>query len=159
MAPPGPDRHQDPYQRLGVARTADAREIRRRYLELCARYHPDHHQDNPLGDLAAERVAEINAAYELLSNPATRAAYDAQLRSPPGSGTNSDNGAKRSPGQVVARLAVFAVGTLLGLRLIPPLGRVFGNVLATWPGRLIVLGLLASLTVIVILRFRARRSK
>lgn len=67
----------DPYAVLGVARSAAQAEIKAAYQTLVAKYHPDLHQQNPLEDLAKERMVEINAAYELLSDPARRAAYDA----------------------------------------------------------------------------------
>jgi hypothetical protein len=66
----------DPYAVLGLARTATEAEIRAAYLELVARYHPDKHTGNPLEGLAAEKMAEINRAYEILSDPQRRAAYD-----------------------------------------------------------------------------------
>jgi curved DNA-binding protein CbpA len=66
----------DPYLVLGVARTATAAEIRAAYRTLGARYHPDRHQGNPLEELASAKMAEINRAYEILSDPARRAAYD-----------------------------------------------------------------------------------
>ena len=66
----------DPYTVLGVARTATDAEIRAAYRALVARYHPDKHSGNPLEDLAAEKMAEINRAYEILSNAERRAAYD-----------------------------------------------------------------------------------
>jgi preprotein translocase subunit Sec63 len=67
----------DPYAVLDVARTATAEEIRAAYLSLAARYHPDQHHGNPLEELASARMAEINRAYELLSDPRRRAAFDA----------------------------------------------------------------------------------
>jgi len=67
----------DPYVVLNVPRTATTEEIRAAYLSLAARYHPDQHQGNPLEELASARMAEINRAYELLSDPARRAAFDA----------------------------------------------------------------------------------
>jgi curved DNA-binding protein CbpA len=81
----------DPYAVLGVPRTASEREIRAAYRELVARYHPDHHQDNPLKDLASEKLAEINRAYAVLSSPARRSAFDTGAggvggRSPPAPG-------------------------------------------------------------------------
>ena len=66
----------DPYAILGVARNATEAEIRGAYRELVAKYHPDKHQGNPLEGLAAEKMAEINRAYEILSAPERRAAYD-----------------------------------------------------------------------------------
>jgi hypothetical protein len=66
----------DPYAVLGVARNATPDEIKAAYRDLVAKYHPDHHQGNPLEDLAATKLAEINRAYEILSDPERRAAYD-----------------------------------------------------------------------------------
>jgi hypothetical protein len=66
----------DPYAVLGVARNATSDEVKAAYRELVAKYHPDHHQGNPLGELASEKLAEINRAYEILSDPERRAAYD-----------------------------------------------------------------------------------
>jgi curved DNA-binding protein CbpA len=66
----------DPYAVLGVPHTATEADIRAAYLALMAKYHPDRHQGNPLEDLAAAKVAEINSAYDILSNPKRRAAYD-----------------------------------------------------------------------------------
>jgi curved DNA-binding protein CbpA len=66
----------DPYAVLGIDRSASAAEIRAAYRALVARYHPDLHHGNPLEALAGERMAEINQAYELLSDPDRRAAFD-----------------------------------------------------------------------------------
>jgi curved DNA-binding protein CbpA len=67
----------DPYAVLEVPRAATIREIRAAYRALGARYHPDRHQGNPLEELAAARMAEINRAYEVLSDPKRRAEFDA----------------------------------------------------------------------------------
>jgi curved DNA-binding protein CbpA len=66
----------DAYGVLGVARTATEAEIRVAYRDLVARYHPDKHAGNPLEGLAADKMAEINRAYEILSDRQKRAAYD-----------------------------------------------------------------------------------
>ena len=71
-----PKTEPDPYSVLGVARTATDAEIRAAYLALVAKYHPDRHQGNPLEELAGVRMAEINRAYEILSDPTRRAAFD-----------------------------------------------------------------------------------
>jgi curved DNA-binding protein CbpA len=67
----------DPYAVLEVSRSATIREIRAAYRALGARYHPDRHQGNPLEELAAARMVEINRAYELLSDAKRRAEFDA----------------------------------------------------------------------------------
>ena len=54
----------DPYQILGVPETASDEEVKRAYRELARKYHPDNYHDNPLADLAQEKMKDINAAYE-----------------------------------------------------------------------------------------------
>lgn len=58
----------DPYEVLGVGKNASMDEIKSAYKELIKKYHPDKYQDNPLADLAEEKLKEINEAYEYLSN-------------------------------------------------------------------------------------------
>jgi curved DNA-binding protein CbpA len=71
-----PTPEQDPYAVLGVTRNATPDEIKAAYRERVAKYHPDRHQGNPLEELAAAKLAEINRAYEILSDPERRTAYD-----------------------------------------------------------------------------------
>lgn len=57
----------DPYSVLGVMPGATQEEIKKAYRELARKYHPDNYHDNPLADLAQEKMKEINEAYETLS--------------------------------------------------------------------------------------------
>ena len=53
----------DPYSILGVSSNASDDEVKKAYRELARKYHPDNYHDNPLADLAQEKIKEINEAY------------------------------------------------------------------------------------------------
>lgn len=61
----------DPYDVLGLARDATDAQIRRRYRELVTRHHPDRLGDVPPDQRQAahDRMAEIAAAFRMLSDP------------------------------------------------------------------------------------------
>jgi molecular chaperone DnaJ len=61
----------DHYAALGVSSSATRDQIRDAYRRLARANHPDSH-----GDSSATRMAEINAAWHILSDPARRATYD-----------------------------------------------------------------------------------
>lgn len=54
----------DPYSVLGVSPTASDEEIKKAYRELVRKYHPDNYHNNPLSDLAQEKMKQINEAYD-----------------------------------------------------------------------------------------------
>ena len=56
----------NPYEVLGIKPGASEEEIRAAYRELVKKYHPDKYIDNPLADLAEEKMQEINEAYDTL---------------------------------------------------------------------------------------------
>ena len=62
----------DYYEVLGIDRDASDEEIRKAFRRLAFKYHPDHNRDEQAG----EEFKEVNEAYEILSNPDRRAAYD-----------------------------------------------------------------------------------
>ncbi|MDW7982530.1 MAG: molecular chaperone DnaJ [Thermomicrobium sp.] len=62
----------DYYEVLGVDRTASQEDIRRAYRQLARQFHPDVNKSPD----AEEKFKEINEAYEVLSDPDKRAAYD-----------------------------------------------------------------------------------
>jgi len=63
----------DPYQILGVARTATEADIKKAYRKLAKELHPDRNTDNPK---AAERFSHATNAYDLLSDKDKRARFD-----------------------------------------------------------------------------------
>ena len=67
----------DPYQILGVSRDASEDEIRQAYRRLAKKYHPDL---NPGDAQAAQKMNEINEAYDLLKNPQAYRQQQAQQR-------------------------------------------------------------------------------
>jgi molecular chaperone DnaJ len=64
---------QDFYDILGVARSADADELKRSYRKLAMQYHPDR---NPGDKSAEQRFKDISEAYDVLKDDQKRAAYD-----------------------------------------------------------------------------------
>ena len=57
----------DPYSVLGVSQNASDDEVKKAYRELARKYHPDNYQNNPLADLAEEKMKEINEAYDTIT--------------------------------------------------------------------------------------------
>ncbi len=65
---------EDFYKILGVERNASDAEIKKSYRSLAMKHHPDRNKDNP--EAAEIKFKEINQAYEVLSDPKKRSAYD-----------------------------------------------------------------------------------
>ena len=63
----------DYYEVLGVARTANADEIKRAYKKMAIKYHPDR---NPGDKEAEEKFKQAAEAYDVLRDPDKRARYD-----------------------------------------------------------------------------------
>jgi DnaJ-class molecular chaperone len=62
----------DPYEVLGLAKSASAADIKSAYRKLAKRFHPDQSRE----PRAKDRFAEINSAYEIVGDEKKRAAYD-----------------------------------------------------------------------------------
>jgi len=62
----------DYYDILGVSRNASAEDVKKAFRRLAMKYHPDRNKD----DSAEARFKEIGEAYEVLSDPEKRTAYD-----------------------------------------------------------------------------------
>ena len=86
----------DPYQVLGVPSTATDEEVKKAYRNLAKKYHPDNYHDDPLADLAQEKMKEINEAYETIRNQ--RKAAQSGGQSGYGSGYNPGYGAGYNTG-------------------------------------------------------------
>jgi molecular chaperone DnaJ len=65
---------EDFYKLLGVDRNASDAEIKKSYRRLAMKYHPDRNKDNPAE--AEAKFKQIKEAYEVLSDPKKRSAYD-----------------------------------------------------------------------------------
>ena len=63
----------DPYEVLGVSKSASAKEIKSAYRKLAKKYHPDQNPDDPK---AKDNFAAANQAYEILGDEKQRAAFD-----------------------------------------------------------------------------------
>jgi molecular chaperone DnaJ len=65
----------DFYEILGVPKNASDEDIKKSYRKLAMKHHPDRNQGEP-GKVAEEKFKEAKEAYEMLSDPQKRAAYD-----------------------------------------------------------------------------------
>jgi DnaJ-class molecular chaperone len=78
----------NPYQTLGVPRSATEADVRRAYRKLTMEYHPDR---NPGDAQAEERFKEITIAYSILSDGDKRSVYDATGSVDPRTAAMSDD--------------------------------------------------------------------
>ena len=85
----------DPYSVLGITSSASDEEVKKAYRELARKYHPDNYHDNPLADLAQEKMKEVNEAYnDVMRMREGKGSYR------PGSGSSS-SGSSSSEGSRV----------------------------------------------------------
>jgi hypothetical protein len=105
----------DHYATLGVPLGAPAEDVRRAYLDLARRLHPDRWIDADGGERAEadRRMREVNEAWRVLGNPARRLAYDVERR-------EDDRRARISPPGPVGEGYSFSTGDLLAEDIDPP---------------------------------------
>lgn len=65
----------NPYEILGIKPNATQAEIKSAYRTLIKQYHPDQYGDNPLRELAEEKMREINGAYDTLTKGSSNSSY------------------------------------------------------------------------------------
>lgn len=80
------ERIKDPYEVLGITRSASEQEITSAYRKLAKKYHPDL---NPGDEIAAKKMTEINAAYDSIRNGSADR-FNAYWQESPGRGYSSD---------------------------------------------------------------------
>lgn len=85
----------DPYEVLGVERSDSDSTIKKAYHALVKKYHPDNYSDNPLADLAQEKMKEINEAYDAIMKERSNAGSSASSHRP-GSSSGSYYGYRTS---------------------------------------------------------------
>jgi len=81
----------NPYEVLGVKPGASQDEIKSAYRKLIKQYHPDKFIDNPLKNLAEEKMIEINEAYESLTKNSGNNNYNSNSSSNTSNYNNSSN--------------------------------------------------------------------
>ena len=107
------------YAVLGLGRECSRSEIRDAYRRLAKRHHPDLNQ-NSVG--ARRRTETLNSAYEILSDPARRRAYDRELEeasrsAAPGRGSKIERNVRQD---VMLRIEDFLRGTTLDVHVKDP---------------------------------------
>lgn len=81
----------NPYEVLGLKPGASQEEIKKAYRNLIKQYHPDQYGDNPLKDLAEEKMREINQAYDILTKNGDASSSSSYSSSYSNSSSNNSN--------------------------------------------------------------------
>lgn len=86
----------NPYKVLGVSEDADMETIKKAYRELVKKYHPDKYVNNPLADLASEKLKEINEAYDMIESGRAGNSYNNSRSSYSGQSRANNTGANNT---------------------------------------------------------------
>jgi molecular chaperone DnaJ len=81
------------YDTLDVSPQATSTEIKQAYRRLAKRFHPDSQSETA----DPEKIIQVNAAYEILSDPNRRRSYDQQLRYPQPLNTETEHNGQLTP--------------------------------------------------------------
>ena len=98
----------NPYEVLGISENASEEEIKRAYKEMVKKYHPDKYQDNPLADLAEEKLQEVNEAYDMLIKKGNSSSYDYGFGGGSGFGGGTSGGGSGRPDYMQVRRLIDA---------------------------------------------------
>ena len=83
----------DPYQVLGIPPSSTDEEVKEAYRNLARKYHPDNYSaDNPLADLATEKMKEINEAYDAIKEERINAKINGGNSARTGAGSSDRTG-------------------------------------------------------------------
>ena len=104
----------DPYEVLGVQRDASLEQIKKAYRKRVKEWHPDRHPPSKK-DECTQRIIEINAAYEILSDPERREAYDKYGARDLGAAKHQRKGGSDSWEEILAALSEKMVDKLVRL--------------------------------------------
>ncbi len=92
----------NPYEVLGISPASTDEEVKKAYHDLVKKYHPDRYKDNPLEDLAKEKMQEVNEAYESIkairSGEGSGAGYGGQTGAGGPQGPTDEYGRPRNYG-------------------------------------------------------------
>ena len=97
----------DYYEILGVPKSADAAEMKKAYRKLAVKFHPD---KNPGDPTAEEKFKELGQAYEALSDPDKRAAYDRYGHEAFSGGRGARSGGFNDPADIFSQVFGGAFG-------------------------------------------------
>ncbi|MBR1993362.1 MAG: J domain-containing protein [Firmicutes bacterium] len=98
----------NPYEVLGISENASEEEIKKAYKEMVKKYHPDKYQDNPLADLAEEKLQEVNEAYDMLIKKGNSSSYDYGFGGGSGFGGGASGGGSGRPDYMQVRRLIDA---------------------------------------------------